>query len=103
MVQPLQGALAHVGIEKGIFELLAGQGNSGISSTALAQQTDIDPGLMSKWLRTFHVGTSLTVIERLLRHYQSLGMVSQLGDDSFGPSKITKNLTSRICSAGVSF
>ncbi|KAI1195961.1 S-adenosyl-L-methionine-dependent methyltransferase [Nemania serpens] len=84
---PLQGALAHVGIEKGIFELLAGQGNSGISSTALAQQTDIDPGLM----------------KRLLRHYQSLGMVSQLGDDSFGPSKITKNLTSRICSAGVSF
>ncbi|KAI1113187.1 S-adenosyl-L-methionine-dependent methyltransferase [Nemania sp. NC0429] len=84
---PLQGALAHVGIEKGIFERLAGQDNSGISSTALAQQTDIDPGLM----------------KRLLRHYQSLGMVSQLGDDSFGPSKITKNLTSRICSVGVSF
>ncbi|KAI1164113.1 S-adenosyl-L-methionine-dependent methyltransferase [Nemania serpens] len=84
---PLQGALAHVGVEKGIFELLAAQGNSGLSSATLAQKTDIDPGLM----------------RRLLRYYQSLGMVSQLGDDSFGPSKITRNLTSRICSVGVTF
>ncbi|KAI1502983.1 S-adenosyl-L-methionine-dependent methyltransferase [Biscogniauxia marginata] len=84
---PLQAALAHVGIEKGIFKLITSHDNLGVSGLTLAQQTKTDPSLM----------------KRLLRYYQSLGMVSQLGEDSFGPSNITKNLTSPICSVGITF
>ncbi|KAF2999571.1 hypothetical protein E8E14_003746 [Neopestalotiopsis sp. 37M] len=85
---PLQSALASVGIKTGIFETLARyEDGSTVTNDELSQKTNIDPALMS----------------RLLRYYQSLGMVSQLGPDSYGPSNTTKNMVSPICSIGVNF
>ncbi|RYP69051.1 hypothetical protein DL769_005369 [Monosporascus sp. CRB-8-3] len=84
---PLQLALAYVGNEKGIFKFLSEHDDTPLTNEMLARETKIDPALM----------------KRLLRYYQSLGMVSQFGDDSYGPSNITKNLTSQIGSAGLNF
>ncbi|KAI0008843.1 S-adenosyl-L-methionine-dependent methyltransferase [Xylariaceae sp. FL0662B] len=84
---PLQPALASVGIKTGLFKALAECDGSTITNDELSRKTNIDPALM----------------RRLLRYYQSLGMVSQLGPDSFGPSNTTKNMTSPICHIGVYF
>ncbi|KAI0436824.1 S-adenosyl-L-methionine-dependent methyltransferase [Xylaria telfairii] len=84
---PLQGSLAYVGINKGIFKLVADAGDKGISSVDLARETNVNVILM----------------KRLLRYYQSLGMLSQTETDSFSPTQVTENLTTPICSVGVSF
>ncbi|KAI1813503.1 S-adenosyl-L-methionine-dependent methyltransferase [Poronia punctata] len=84
---PFQTALAHVGIEKGIFKAIAKREGNHVTNETLAQETNIHPSLMN----------------RLLRYYQSMGMAAQHGPDRYGPTITTKNLTSPICDTGVSF
>ncbi|KAI0482300.1 S-adenosyl-L-methionine-dependent methyltransferase [Xylariaceae sp. FL0804] len=84
---PLQAAMAHIGIEKGIFKTLCEHPGQVMNSEGLAKITFIDLGLM----------------RRLLRCYQSQGMVTQLGPDHYGPNNITRNLACPVGTAAVKF
>ena len=93
MLQPIQVALARVGVDVGLFEALVA--SNGSSSSDLAQRTKVDIVLLRKfgiylvipWMWLAYGG-----VERLLRYYQAAGMIVQLGADDFAPNNITKAL-----------
>ncbi|KAI0116525.1 S-adenosyl-L-methionine-dependent methyltransferase [Nemania sp. FL0031] len=70
--------LALIGVETGLFDVLAGLKGALATNAELAAKTGVDPALM----------------KRLLRYYQSVGIVSQPGDDEYGASNITQALVS---------
>ncbi|KAI0409172.1 S-adenosyl-L-methionine-dependent methyltransferase [Xylaria palmicola] len=76
---PFQLPLALIGVESGLFDVLAGLKTGAVATNAeLAEKTRIDPALQ----------------RRLLRYYQSFGIVSQPGDDEYGANNITRALVS---------
>ncbi|EMR64685.1 hypothetical protein MGN70_008615 [Eutypa lata] len=83
----LQLPLARIGIETGVFELLSENDGSTATNAELAGKTKVDPVLM----------------KRLLRYYQSMGMISQLADDEYGPNNVTTALASVGGKSGVSY
>jgi len=84
---PLQLPLANIGVEKGIFDLLAQNEGQTLTNETIAEKTKIDPVLT----------------KRLLRYYRSFGMIAQPGDDAYGSNNITKNLASMGGSVGVKY
>ncbi|KAG2419495.1 hypothetical protein HFD88_004291 [Aspergillus terreus] len=74
--------LAQVGVDLRLFEMI----RDGMSSQAeLATEAKVDPVLM----------------RRLLRYYQSVGMISQLDTDTFVANNVTNALASEMGRSGV--
>ncbi|KAK7755795.1 hypothetical protein SLS62_002080 [Diatrype stigma] len=73
----LQLPLARIGVEKRIFELLSKRDGSTMTNAKLAK--------------------------RLLRYYQSMGMISQLADDEYGPNNVTKALATTGGQSGIGY
>ncbi|KAI0110614.1 putative sterigmatocystin 8-O-methyltransferase precursor [Hypoxylon sp. NC0597] len=84
---PLQLALARIGVEKRIFEMLAEGDGHAFTNGELSHQSGIDPVLM----------------KRLLRYYQSYGMISQPGNDEYRSNNVTKALASDGGRSGISY
>ncbi|KAI1869727.1 uncharacterized protein JN550_005708 [Neoarthrinium moseri] len=84
-IAPLQLALARIGVERGIFDLLS-KGDI-LTSADLATQTQIDPVLC----------------RRLLRYWQSQDMISQPNNDAYKANNVTKALSSASGSSGISY
>ncbi|KAI1120532.1 putative sterigmatocystin 8-O-methyltransferase precursor [Nemania abortiva] len=84
---PLQLVLARTGVDARIFSILTSAQGSGLTNEELADKCDVDPFLM----------------KRLLRYYQSHGMVTQLGNDKFGANNITKALGSKSGKSGIRY
>ncbi|OAK94638.1 S-adenosyl-L-methionine-dependent methyltransferase [Phaeosphaeriaceae sp. SRC1lsM3a] len=85
---PLELALSQVGVQIGLWTAMTNEGASGpFTNAELAEQTKVDPVLL----------------KRLLRYYQSRGMVSQIDDDAYAPSNITKALATVGGGAGISY
>ncbi|KAI0910896.1 S-adenosyl-L-methionine-dependent methyltransferase [Ustulina deusta] len=82
---PLQLPLALVGVETRLFEVLTEQKEA--TNAELANMTNVDPVLM----------------KRLLRYYQSFGMVDQPADDRYRVNNITSAMVSLGGRAGVPF
>ncbi|KAI0968359.1 S-adenosyl-L-methionine-dependent methyltransferase [Xylaria arbuscula] len=70
--------LALVGVETGLLDILAGLKGAVATHAELVDKTSVDPALL----------------KRLLRYYQSFGIVSQLDDDEFAANSITRALVS---------
>ncbi|KAI1145238.1 S-adenosyl-L-methionine-dependent methyltransferase [Nemania diffusa] len=83
----LQVPLAQIGIDTKLFDHMANMSESTASVAALAKETNVDPPLM----------------KRLLRYYQSMGMVSQLGDDEYTSNNVTKAIATQGGRAGISY
>ncbi|KAH7310721.1 S-adenosyl-L-methionine-dependent methyltransferase [Stachybotrys elegans] len=85
---PLELALSRVGAQCGLWKTLA-QDDASASFThqQLAAQTNVDPVLM----------------KRLLRYYQSKGMVKQTGPDSYESSNVTKALATPGGAGGIGY
>ncbi|KAG8156835.1 hypothetical protein KVR01_013248 [Diaporthe batatas] len=77
---PLQLALAKVGVDKGVFERLAEAKRQGkvLTNAELALNTGIDPVLL----------------KRILRYWESLGTISQPGEDEYTANNVTEALAS---------
>ncbi|KAI8626145.1 S-adenosyl-L-methionine-dependent methyltransferase [Xylariaceae sp. FL1651] len=75
---PFQLPLALIGLESGLLDILADLKGAAISSAELSRRTDVDPALL----------------ERLLRYYQSFGIISQLNDGQYCANNITRALVS---------
>ncbi|KAI1133130.1 S-adenosyl-L-methionine-dependent methyltransferase [Nemania abortiva] len=84
---PLQLPVALVGVETHLFEILTERGQKGATNAELASTTGVDPVLM----------------KRLLRYYQSFGMVNQSADDQYQANNITSAMVSLGGRAGVPF
>ncbi|KAI1197676.1 S-adenosyl-L-methionine-dependent methyltransferase [Nemania serpens] len=84
---PLQLPLALVGVETRLFEVLAERGGKEATNAELASSTNVDPVLM----------------KRLLRYYQSFGIVDQPADDQYRANNITSAMVSLGARAGVPF
>ncbi|KAI0798392.1 S-adenosyl-L-methionine-dependent methyltransferase [Xylaria sp. FL0064] len=82
---PLQLPLALVGVETHLFEVQTEKKEA--TNAKLAQMTNVDPVLM----------------KRLLRYYQSVGMVDQPFDDQYRANNITSAMVSPGGRAGVPF
>ncbi|GKZ28714.1 hypothetical protein AbraIFM66950_011781 [Aspergillus brasiliensis] len=83
---PMQVGLARVGVDTRLFEILCEEGNHRVVGHAqLASKTGVDPVLM----------------KRLLRYYQSVGMISQPADDGFAPNNVTRALASEGGRSGI--
>ncbi|KAI0141209.1 S-adenosyl-L-methionine-dependent methyltransferase [Xylariaceae sp. FL1272] len=82
---PLQLSTAEVGVETGLFETLVKQKSA--TTAELAKATKVDPVMM----------------KRLLRYYQSFGMVDQTDADTFRANNITSALVTLGGTAGVPF
>lgn len=78
--QPLQLALAKVGVDKGVFEILAEAKRGGkiLTNASLADKAGIDPVLL----------------KRILRYWQSLGTISQPDEDGYTANNVTDALAS---------
>ncbi|MCJ1355674.1 MAG: hypothetical protein MMC33_005666 [Icmadophila ericetorum] len=83
---PLQPAMAKIGIDLNLFEILAAS-ESPMSSATLAKQTGVDPILM----------------KRMLRYYASFRMMLEEDEDKFTPSNVTKALVPDGSKAGVHY
>ncbi|KAI0179286.1 S-adenosyl-L-methionine-dependent methyltransferase [Hypoxylon sp. FL1284] len=69
----MQLPLACIGMDTKLFDVLTNiEGTATVAE--LAEETKVEPALMA----------------RLLRYYQSVGMVSQMDDDAYGASNVTK-------------
>ncbi|KAI1424214.1 S-adenosyl-L-methionine-dependent methyltransferase [Xylaria sp. FL1777] len=75
---PFQLPLALIGVETGLFDVLSGLKGAVATHAELVEKTNVDPALL----------------KRLLRYYQSFGIVSQLDDDEFAANNITRALVS---------
>ncbi|KAI1114290.1 S-adenosyl-L-methionine-dependent methyltransferase [Nemania sp. NC0429] len=84
---PLQLPLALVGVETRLFEILAERGQKEATNAELASLANVDPVLT----------------KRLLRYYQSFGMVDQPSDDRYRANNITSAMVSLGGRAGVPF
>lgn len=47
--------------------------------------------------------TKALYAERLLRYYQSMGMISQVADDEYGPNNVTAALASTGGRSGIGY
>ncbi|KAI0192155.1 S-adenosyl-L-methionine-dependent methyltransferase [Astrocystis sublimbata] len=83
----LQVPLAQIGIDVKLFEHMAEMGSSTASVATLAKDANVDPSLM----------------KRLLRYYQSMGMVAQLGDDEYAPNNVTRAIATKGGRSGISY
>ncbi|KAI1756266.1 S-adenosyl-L-methionine-dependent methyltransferase [Xylaria castorea] len=70
--------LALIGVETGLFDILSDLKDAGATNAELAEKTSIDPSLL----------------RRLLRYYQSFGIISQSSDTEYGANNITRALVS---------
>ncbi|KAI0433110.1 S-adenosyl-L-methionine-dependent methyltransferase [Xylaria sp. FL1042] len=70
--------LALIGVETGVFDVLSSLKGAVATHAELVKKTSVDPA----------------VLKRLLRYYQSFGIVSQLDDDEFAANNITRALVS---------
>ncbi|CAG9972466.1 unnamed protein product [Clonostachys byssicola] len=85
---PLELALSRVGVQTGLWTALTKENALlPLTNSQLAKETKIDPALL----------------KRLLRYYQSKGMVAQTGEDAFAPNNITKALASVGGSSGINY
>ncbi|KAI8946387.1 S-adenosyl-L-methionine-dependent methyltransferase [Xylaria longipes] len=84
---PLQLPLAVVGVETRLFEVLTEHGQKEATNAELSSLTNVDPVLM----------------KRLLRYYQSFGMVDQPADDRYRANNLTSAMVSLGGRAGVPF
>ncbi|KAI3325423.1 S-adenosyl-L-methionine-dependent methyltransferase [Xylariaceae sp. AK1471] len=75
---PFQLPLALIGVETGLFDVLSDLRGVTATNAELARKTSVNPVLL----------------RRLLRYYQSFGIVSQPGDDQYGANNITRALVS---------
>ncbi|KAI0100791.1 S-adenosyl-L-methionine-dependent methyltransferase [Nemania sp. FL0031] len=82
---PLQLPLALVGLETHLFQHLVEKKEA--TNAELAASTEVDPVLM----------------KRLLRYYQSFGMIDQPSDDLYRVNNITSAMVSKGGQAGVPF
>ncbi|KAK5633374.1 hypothetical protein RRF57_009088 [Xylaria bambusicola] len=85
---PLQLPLALIGVETRLFEVLTEEKEA--TNAELASMTSVDPVLMM-------------CIERLLRYYQSFGMIDQPADNLYRVNNITSAMVSHGGRAGVPF
>jgi hypothetical protein len=78
--QPLQLALAKVGVDKRVFEILAEAKREGkvLTNAELANKTGIDAALL----------------KRILRYWESQGSISQPDDDAYTANNVTDALAS---------
>ncbi|KAB5575467.1 S-adenosyl-L-methionine-dependent methyltransferase [Coniochaeta sp. 2T2.1] len=83
---PMHLALARVGVDIGLFELM-GHGTRGSTSAELANKTGVD----------------IVLMRRLLRFYQSVGMILQRGEDDFVSNNVTNALAWEGGRAGIRF
>lgn len=81
---PLHLVTAKVGVDKGIFKLLAEAGNSTFTAEELAQKTKVDQVLM----------------KRLLRYYQAFDYIRQPADNQYGANHVTKSMTGLALTSG---
>ncbi|KAI1108129.1 S-adenosyl-L-methionine-dependent methyltransferase [Nemania sp. NC0429] len=70
--------VALIGVETGLFDVLSGLKGATATNAELAAKTSVEPALL----------------KRLLRYYQSFGIVSQPDDDQYGANNITRALVS---------
>ncbi|KAI1744961.1 S-adenosyl-L-methionine-dependent methyltransferase [Xylaria scruposa] len=70
--------LALIGVETGLFDILSDLNGDAATNDELAKKTSIDPALL----------------RRLLRYYQSFGIISQSNDTEYGANNITRALVS---------
>ncbi|KAK7752639.1 hypothetical protein SLS62_005408 [Diatrype stigma] len=85
-MSPLELVLARIGVQTKIFEVLSNEPEgSTLCNEEVAQKSDVDPALL----------------KRLLRYYQSYGMVAQPEDDRYAASRITKHLASKLGREGL--
>ncbi|KAI1323729.1 S-adenosyl-L-methionine-dependent methyltransferase [Xylariaceae sp. FL0255] len=82
---PMQLPLAVVGVETHLFEILAEQKTA--TTADLAKSAKIDRGLL----------------DRLLRYYQSVGMVDQLSKNQYRANNVTSALAAQGCRDGLPF
>ncbi|XXH03926.1 hypothetical protein Hte_010334 [Hypoxylon texense] len=82
----LQLPLACIGVEAKIFDILSNVEGT-LTIAKLAEKTNVDPALM----------------KRLLRYYQSFGMVTQDADDAFSANNVTKAMTTIAGRSGAPF
>ncbi|KAF2965716.1 hypothetical protein GQX73_g7861 [Xylaria multiplex] len=75
---PFQLPLALIGVETGLFDVLSGLKGAVATHAELTEKTGVDPDLL----------------KRLLRYYQSFGIVSQPGDDEYAANNVTQALVS---------
>ncbi|TGJ79387.1 hypothetical protein E0Z10_g9375 [Xylaria hypoxylon] len=87
ILSPLQLPLTLVGVETRLFEFLAQQEGKAAKVAELASMTKVDVVLM----------------RRLLRYYQSFGMVDQLAEDQYLANNITSALALPAGRAAVFF
>ncbi|KAK1779331.1 S-adenosyl-L-methionine-dependent methyltransferase [Copromyces sp. CBS 386.78] len=81
---PLHLVTAQIGVDKGIFKLLAEAGDTTLTAEELAQKTDIHPVLM----------------KRLLRYYQAFDYIRQPADNQYGATNVTKSMTGLALTSG---
>ncbi|KAI1123504.1 S-adenosyl-L-methionine-dependent methyltransferase [Nemania abortiva] len=84
---PLQLPLAFIGLETRLFEILVEHERGGATNAELASMTKVDPALM----------------KRLLRYYQSFGMIDQPADDQYRANAMTSAMVLRAARSGVPF
>ncbi|EER29453.1 sterigmatocystin 8-O-methyltransferase precursor, putative [Coccidioides posadasii C735 delta SOWgp] len=75
---PMQLALARVGIDIRLFDILSEGNGSSFTHEELAKKTKVD----------------IVLMKRLLRYYQSVGMVLQLDEDTYTATNVTEALAS---------
>ncbi|KAJ2970115.1 hypothetical protein NUW58_g9796 [Xylaria curta] len=99
---PFQLPLALIGVETGLFDILSALKGGAATNAELAEKTGVDPTLSSMTsisvvkcgLEVASNKTDAGGVGRLLRYYQSFGMVSQPCDDRFSANNITRALVS---------
>lgn len=80
-------------METGVFSALAAEPRP-FNSTELAEKTGVDKGLLSMLLISSFWSRNINIpSERLLRYYQAIDVVSQIDDDTYQSSNVTRALS----------
>ncbi|KAI0160659.1 S-adenosyl-L-methionine-dependent methyltransferase [Xylariaceae sp. FL1272] len=83
----LQLPMAQIGIDTGLWDTMTKMSTPTASVKSLAEECKVEPALM----------------KRLLRYYQSMGMVVQLGDDKYAPNNVTRAMATTGGRCGTSY
>ena len=91
----LQVVMARIGHDAKIFKALS-KADVVLSLGDLAAETNVDAVLLSRHIKHGSVAKKLRspFIERLLRYYQSMRMITEVAEDQFKANNVTRALAS---------
>lgn len=83
--------MAQVGSDLDLWNIISKK-DGGCSTSELAKQVGADPVLMGEF-GPYFAWFTLTLLCRILRYLASFRMISEISEDKFGATNITKALT----------